>query len=60
MDAPAEYRTQVTAEQYNEGKGEWETRPGRRHNHATDCECIADVVARIAGVNRPLMNPAKG
>ena len=52
-DAPNDYRLQVTAEQYNEAKGEWELRPGRRHNHATDCEIIADVVARIAQVNQP-------
>jgi phage terminase large subunit GpA-like protein len=52
-NAPPEYRAQVTAERYNETSAEWEIRPGRRHNHATDCECIADTVAKLAGWNVP-------
>ena len=59
-DASEMYRMQVTAERRNEATGEWEMRPGRRHNHAMDCEVYQDAIAFVAKLNvyEPPAKPA--
>lgn len=52
----ANYCGQVTAERFNAETGLWELRPGYKHNHALDVECMAWIAAYACGMNSMVLD----
>ena len=50
-----DYCGQVVSEQYSEETGQWDKRPGYKHNHALDCEVGAWICAYAYGCNSPIL-----